>query len=203
MLIGIDFDNTLAGYDRVFAAAALSRGLVPADFSGGRRQLRDLVRARPNGERDWMALQGEVYGPRMAEAEMIEGAAAFLLHCRAEGLTVAIVSHKTEFGHFDSSRTNLRQAATAWMTTQGFFDRFAVAPESVFFETTRDDKIARITQLGCAVFIDDLEEVLLDPAFPRQCRRLHLAIDMLAATEDGLDRFPGWKAIEDDLFARA
>ena len=89
------------------------------------------------------------------------------------------------------------------MTTQGFFDRFAVAPESVFFETTRDDKIARITQLGCAVFIDDLEEVLLDPAFPRQCRRLHLAIDMLAATEDGLDRFPGWKAIEDDLFARA
>ena len=29
MLIGIDFDNTLAGYDRAFAAEAARRGLIP------------------------------------------------------------------------------------------------------------------------------------------------------------------------------
>ena len=40
------------------------------------------------------------------------------------------------------------------------------ARERVFFEDTRADKIARIKAIGCEVFIDDLEEVFVDPAFP-------------------------------------
>jgi len=34
MRIGIDFDNTLIDYDRVFLDAARERGLVPRDFAG-------------------------------------------------------------------------------------------------------------------------------------------------------------------------
>jgi len=44
MRIGIDFDNTLIDYDRVFAAAAHALGLVSPDFKGSKRAVRDAVR---------------------------------------------------------------------------------------------------------------------------------------------------------------
>ena len=44
MRVGIDFDNTIAGYDHVFVAAAQARGWVAADFYGTKRELRDTVR---------------------------------------------------------------------------------------------------------------------------------------------------------------
>lgn len=199
MRIGIDFDNTLAGYDHVFALAARQRGLVPPDFGGDKRAVRSALRALPEGERQWMALQGEVYGPCMAEARMIDGADRFLARCRAEGHEVVIISHKTEFGHFDPTATNLRDAARAWMTAKGFFDPagFALRPENVVFEATRAEKIARITERCCDIFIDDLEEVLLDPAFPAACRRLHLAGE---SPHPGLESFPGWAEIHDAVF---
>ena len=95
------------------------------------------------------------------------------------GETVFIVSHKTEFGHFDTSGVNLRQAAREWMKTQGFFhhDEYGLSLENVYFEGTRAAKLDRIGALECTHFIDDLEEVLGDPAFPPQvkaylvCRR--------------------------------
>lgn len=66
MLIGIDFDNTLAGYDRAFAAEAGRRGLMLSDLPVSKRSIRDRLRQRPDGEREWMAIQGQVYGARMA-----------------------------------------------------------------------------------------------------------------------------------------
>lgn len=199
MLIGIDFDNTLAGYDHVFVVAARQRGLVPPDFQGDKRAVRGALRALPDGERHWMALQGEVYGPRMAEARMFDGADRFLARCRAEGHEVVIISHKTELGHFDPTGTNLRDAARAWMTARGFFDPdgFALRPQNVIFEATRAEKIARIAQWRCDIYIDDLEEVLLDPAFPAGCRRIHLAG---GCPHPGLEPYTGWTEIHDAVF---
>ncbi len=54
MRVGIDFDNTIAGYDRVFVAAAQARGWVAADFRGSKRELRD-TRAAPPRRRDQVA----------------------------------------------------------------------------------------------------------------------------------------------------
>ena len=63
---------------------------------------------------------------------------------------VVIVSHKTEFGHHDPDRVNLRDAARDWMAAHGFFhpNGFGIAPDAVYFEATRQDKLARIRQLG-------------------------------------------------------
>ena len=171
MLIGIDFDNTLAGYDRAFAAEAGRRGLMLSDFPVSKRSIRDRLRQRPDGEREWMAIQGQVYGARMGEAELIAGVAEFLLACRARGVKVAIVSHKSHYGHFDPAGVDLRQAALRWMTAQGFFDDFGLDPSAVFFEDDRDAKVARIAACGCDVFIDDLEEVLTHPGFPATTAR--------------------------------
>ena len=45
MRIGLDFDNTLAKYDHVFAAEARLEKLVPAKWHGNKKQLRDTLRS--------------------------------------------------------------------------------------------------------------------------------------------------------------
>ncbi len=184
MRIGIDFDNTIAGYDEVFADLARRAGLVDDSFRGGKQALRDTLRGREWGELAWQRLQGHIYGAGMAAAKLIDGVDAFLRRCRSSGESVFIISHKTDYGHGDPERINLRQAALAWMTSQGFFADFGygLRRESVFFEGTREEKLARIAALRCDVFIDDLDEVLSAPTFPVGVQRI-----LFAQTTNGND----------------
>lgn len=201
MRIGIDFDNTIAGYDGTFRKAALDMGLIPQTFAGGKHEIRDAIRQLDDGELKWQRLQGQVYGKYMAEADMIEGVDRFLAACRDRSKTVFVVSHKTAFGHHDPERTNLREAARAWMVAHGFFDAsgFAIEPANVHFEATRADKIARIADLRCTCFIDDLEEVLLDDSFPKGVRRILLG-GAAAGAAAPVERFPSWDSIGEALF---
>ncbi len=177
MRIGIDFDNTLIDYDRVFLAAARKRGLVAADFIGSKRALRDAIRLMPDGELTWQRLQGHVYGAGIGGAVPFAGASEFLRRCARERVATFIVSHKTRYGHHDPAGVNLREAARDWMTTQGFFhsDAGALPGDHVYFEDDRAQKLARIAALGCTHFIDDLEEVFADPHFPSGVRRILFA----------------------------
>lgn len=201
MRIGIDLDNTIASYDKVFRKAALDMGLVPEAFAGGKREVRDAIRHRADGELNWQRLQGQVYGKYMSKADMIEGVDGFLKACRDRGKTVLVVSHKTEFGHQDPARINLREAARVWMAAHGFFaaDGFAIAPANVYFETTRAEKIARIAALRCTCFIDDLEEVLRDDGFPTGVRRILLGRAAAGAAAP-VEQFPSWDSIGEALF---
>ena len=63
MRIGIDFDNTIACYDGVFHAAAVARGLIPAEIPTDKTSVRNHLRAIGR-EPDWTELQGYVYGAR-------------------------------------------------------------------------------------------------------------------------------------------
>ncbi|MAF95230.1 MAG: hypothetical protein CMM60_05705 [Rhodospirillaceae bacterium] len=176
MRIGIDFDNTIVSYDHVFAAEARARGLIGDGFTGTKTEIRDHIRSLDDGELEWRRLQGRVYGALMAEARLIEGVDAFLTEGRNRNHEIFVVSHKTQFGHHDPDRVNLWDAALAWMTDKGFFDSdgFAIPKENVFFEPTRSEKIARIKALRCTHFIDDLEEIFLDPEFPANVQRFLL-----------------------------
>jgi hypothetical protein len=175
--IGIDFDNTIISYQQAFLDAARQYGLLPENFTGTKQVVRDWIRLLPDGEREWMRLQGFVYGNGIGKAVLIDGVAEFLRRCDTQGDIVFIVSHKTEFGHFDTSGVNLRRAALDWMRTQGFFgdDGYGLALGNVYFEGTRAEKLGRIAALGCTHFIDDLEEVLCDPGFPPQVKRILFA----------------------------
>lgn len=199
--IGIDLDNTLAGYDEVFPEAARERGLLPEGFRGGKAEVRDLVRGLADGERQWQALQGRAYGALMNRARLIEGAAEFLLRARSKGAELCIVSHKTEYGHFDPDRINLRQAAWAWMMNNGFFapDGFGLHMEEIYFETTRADKIARIAALDLTHFIDDLPDLFEDRTFPEGPERLLLALRG-APTSPRYRAYDGWPAINEVVF---
>ena len=79
---------------------------------------------------------------------MFEGVDAFLRRCRQNNVPVVIVSHKTEFGHHDPSASICAMRRGHWMTEHGFFraSGYGIAPDAVYFETTRQDKIARIAR---------------------------------------------------------
>ena len=148
--------------------------LVPSDWIGSKSEIRSVLRGRPDGERQWQRLQGQVYGKYMHRATIFPEVANFLLRLKQRGDQVFIVSHKTEFGHGDDERIPLRHEAIRWMEEHCFFDEagFAVDRDNVFFAETRENKIERIAKLRCDVFIDDLWEVFADPNFPREVRRI-------------------------------
>ena len=142
MRIGLDFDNTLIRYDDVFQQVAVKRGLITTGLRGSKQQVRDAIRRERDGELKWQALQGYVYGKGIGGAALFPGVSEFLKRARAHGHVVLIVSHKTEYGHFDPEKINLRDAAMQWMEGQGFFTDigFSISPGHVHFASSRSDK---------------------------------------------------------------
>lgn len=162
MRVGLDFDNTIAGYDALFASLARDRGLV--DAAPSKRAVRDLLHARGrDGEKAWTALQAVAYGPRMVDAVPTSGCTDFLAHGRAAGVEFVIVSHKSRRAAADPC-VDLHAAARSWMIANGI--HAAIPRERVFFEETREAKVRRIAALGCDHFVDDLVEVFEHPMFP-------------------------------------
>jgi hypothetical protein len=170
LLIGLDFDNTLVDYTDLFRSEAAALGLAAAGLD--KTRIRDALRARgPAGEIEWQHLQARVYGPGLGQAPMMAGAGDFLHRCQVAGVPVAVVSHKSRFAAQDSRGTDLREAACNWLAQHCP----GIATDRVYFEGDRGSKLRRIATLGCTHFVDDLLEVLTDPAFPAGVVRLWLA----------------------------
>lgn len=202
-LIGLDFDNTIVLYDRVFTRLGHAMGLLPSAFSGGKQQVRDHIRAQEDGEAKWCRLQAQVYGPGIADAELAPGTLEFLARCRQAGFGVVVVSHKTETAAADPDGVNLRDAARAWMRCNGLTGDGpgGIAPQDVHFEATRGGKIARLASLGCSDFVDDLEEVFREPSFPERIGR-HLLLHGAGRLPSGpFHSYRSWSDVADALLS--
>lgn len=200
-IIGVDFDNTIVSYDLVIRSVAIGRGLIGPDGPRNKRAIRDAIRRLPDGEIAWQKVQAEVYGPRMQEAELIEGVASFFARCRRDGIEVHIVSHKTEFARFDATGTNLRRAALDWLRAKRALapDGLGLDPGRIWFTATRGEKVVRIAALKCSYFVDDLIEVFTEPDFPFHVHKLLFA----PAGNQGrgtVSMFANWSEIEAYLF---
>jgi len=194
MVIGVDFDNTLAAFDTVFHGLALEAGLIGPAFPADKRAIRDEVR-RTRGDLAWQALQGQAYGPRLGQAEAAPGALAFVARCREAGVPLLVISHKTPFAAVDPTRTPLRRAALDWLEAKGFM------PLPVRFGATREEKIAYILGARCTHFVDDLEETFREPGFPRQVRGYLYAPGgaPAVATRPGLQVARSWDEIATEI----
>jgi hypothetical protein len=133
----------------------------------------------------------------MPEAEAAPGVDVFLLACRAAGVRVSVISHKTEYPAI-GERYSLREAARSWLAEQGFSDRFGVDPADIFFVGTLAEKLALIAAQGCTHFVDDLVEVLEHPDFPRGIERILYAPGGEAPPHGAL-AFRSWNAIRGHL----
>ena len=121
--IGIDLDNTIISYDGVFQLAAKKFGLFDNNNCLSKESLRNQIRNQKNGEMKWQKLQGYVYGEGINEAVLFPGVYRFLWRCKERNIDVEIVSHKTEYGHFDEDKIPLREVALQWMNSKGFFNK--------------------------------------------------------------------------------
>lgn len=201
MRVGIDFDNTLISYDDIFLQAAIDRALLPRGFGGDKIAVRDSIRSK-DGDLQWTKLQAEVYGQRIADAKMIEGARDFVRACRKHAAQVFVISHKTRFAAADPNGADLHAAALSWMEHNNFFKMEGLGFElsDIFFEPTREEKCRRVAELGCSHFVDDLEEVFREPGFPRGVERLLLYRGKNAPPHGPFIPFASWGAITNALF---
>ena len=200
MKIGIDFDNTIAKYDKLFVDVALSEGFIDGKvYEYDKTALRDFLRKQPYGETSWMKLQGLVYGQNMSDAELMPGFARFLMKCNSRSHQIFVVSHKTEFGHYDPNNISLRGEAMRWMTNKGFFDSdyLNLKQSNVFFSNHREAKVAKIAELQCDYFIDDLPEVFASDGFPANTKKILFSNSGRVAAERNVDFSDDWQGIDD------
>ncbi len=212
-IIGVDFDNTLVSYDELMQAIALKEGWLSLEAAGAgsgrganKRQIRDQLRRLTDGETLWQRLQARAYGTEIAAAPLMDGVEEFLVACRQRGATVYVVSHKTASAAADLAGSNLRAAALAWMEEHGFFapGRFGLSRSHVFFESTRREKVQRITALGCTHYIDDLEDTFSEPGFPGLTEKILYAPEGASRALAGVRVHRTWGEIHEHLFgARA
>jgi hypothetical protein len=187
MRIGIDFDNTIICYDRVFNTVGVEKGLVPESLEIGKGFVRDYLR-KMGKEKEWIWLQGYVYGSRLSNAEPYDGFHEFLDYCRESRIECVIISHKT-IHPYSGDTYNLHDAAHEWIKARNFGIQ-------TFFELTKENKIKRINDLGCSVFIDDLPEFLNLPGFSEDLFRI--LFDPLhhhAGSSNGIRYATSWKEI--------
>src|SRR5277367_406235 len=195
MHIGVDFDNTIVCYDALFHKVAREKNLIPAEVPVNKSDVRNYLRG-VNNEAAWTEMQGYVYGPRITEAAPYPGVIEFFKACRAAGIRVSIVSHKTKHP-FLGEKHDLHAAARNWLEQQGLFDpaRIGLAHEQVFLELTKQAKIDRIAALGCTHFIDDLPEFLAEPSFPAAAHRILFDPNRNYETERTFTRLESWAEI--------
>jgi hypothetical protein len=203
MRIGIDFDNTIACYDGVFHAAALERSLIPADLARDKNSVRDYLNG--SGRKDeFTELQGYVYGARMDLVSPYPGFAEFIAAVGQAGHELFIVSHKTRHP-IRGPKRDMHAAARGFLTDRGLTGSglAQIDPANVFFELTREQKVARAHTLACNVFIDDLPEILSLDGFPDGMRKILFDPENqfggATAERQTFDHYTSWASITADL----
>ncbi|TRZ54086.1 hypothetical protein D4S03_00685 [bacterium] len=203
LVIGIDFDNTIAIYHEVIHRIALEQRLIHSQFAKNKKCIRDHIRSIDHGEILWQKIQSIIYGARMNEAELSKGFLPFMAICKENNFKTYVISHKTLYTPFDETQTNLRTAAMNWMESKGLFkSSLAVLTRNdVYFEDTRLDKLKRIETMKCNFFIDDLAETFLEPSFPANVGKiLYAPLDHPTHHKD-IIMASNWASISKHIFS--
>jgi hypothetical protein len=159
MIVGLDFDNTIVCYDRAIAALAEQKLDLPREVPRTKLGIRDHLRSI--GQEDaWTRFQGELYGPGMSHAAPFPHVVDTLGALKGAGHQLVVISHRTRFPYL-GERHDLHGFAKDWMHAW-----LPASFSSISFHETKAEKIADIKRLACDYFLDDLPEILSDPAFP-------------------------------------
>ena len=200
--IGLDFDNTIANYDQAFPDVARILGYQTKTTN--KRDLKVELIASAEGETAWQKVQGLTYGKFIDQASLYPGVLEFVMRAKARNCEVFVISHKTQFGHFDETKTSLRDAATAWMISKKIVGQGAAQLDEahIFYASTRDEKIAKIKELSLDIFIDDLSEVLTDSSFSANTKKILFGpdSDQVANSDSAILTSQSWREIGDELF---
>jgi len=184
MLIGIDLDNTLVNYDQSFIVAAKFLNLNLPILVNTKTKIRDWARHEEGGEFLWQKLQGLAYGKFLNDyAKIYPGVIRFLWHCKFRAHKVKIVSHKTEYGHFDAERLPIRSIATNFLKSNGLLDSIDSLIADINFVSTLDAKVDEICLQNFDWFIDDLPDVIDRIAKCNRLKKILFDPDLIKSQE--------------------
>ncbi|ESP90419.1 MULTISPECIES: hypothetical protein [Pseudoalteromonas] len=180
MIIGVDFDNTIANYTGVFYQVALDLGWIPKQTGKSKQEVKQYFISQDN-EKKWTELQGIVYGKEISNAKPYPESLTHLKALKAQGHQLKLISHKTKYPII-GDKVNFHDAAKGWLETHGFVNcpNAPFDPEQVFFNETKDKKVMLIESLACDFFIDDLESILLHKHFPAACKGILFSPDKVS-----------------------
>ena len=194
--IGIDFDNTIVCYHKIFHKYALKKKWINSSTPISKNEVRNTIRQNI-GNDAWIELQALVYSDAMEEAILADGFTDFFNWCQKSGIPIFIISHKTQYAALGPER-DLRKPAIEWLKNRGFLSdgvlNFQIG-SNIFFEETREGKLERIKQCQLSHFIDDLPEVLLDPKFPEAVSRIYYNPARLNSSTGKVASFTNWHEI--------
>ncbi len=158
--LGIDFDNTLICYDKLFYNLSLKKGLINKYIKPKKKNIKEFL-INKGLEKEWTKLQGHIYGEKILEAEEYPGAFSTIKKLNKNNIPINIISHKTVFP-FSGPKINLRVAAKKWLEKNNFFldKQLGFTNKNIFFEDTKILKVNRIIALGCTHYVDDLPEII-------------------------------------------
>ena len=173
MRVGIDIDNTIICYDGVFATVARMLG-HDIDAGSSKAETKDWFHSREMYD-EFTELQGLIYGTYLGHASLYDGFKTFLNQANRIGCTVFIVSHKTRYPLI-GDKVDLHEAASIFLSEQGIIKSGSsgfVPSDQLFYETSLDDKIEKISDLQLDYFIDDLSDVIDHDNFPESTHAIH------------------------------
>lgn len=199
MIIGLDFDNTIVNYERVFYDIALEEKLIPAGVGRTKQEVKSFLQESDRGE-EWTRLQGIVYGPGILRAEPYPGVREFLEWCRKNHIKTCVISHKTKYP-FIGEKHDLHAWAKRWLQEKGFFvETTGISLDNTFFGLTIEEKIVHIVEQKCTHFLDDLPEILNHPAFPRHLKATLFSPDkLLSINTEVTDKVSSWKQYQQTI----
>ena len=142
MKIGIDLDNTIINYQTAFHEFIKKEKEFSTLNFNNKSDLKKKIINKTNGEYLWKKLQGQVYWKYIFTAKIMYGFERFLNICKIRNHEVFIVSHKTEFGHFDKSKIPLRKVAIEFLKKIIFLiKKFLIKKKkNIFFYKKRKKK---------------------------------------------------------------
>lgn len=171
MIIGIDFDNTIVCYDDAIKILAEELFSVPSEVPKTKMGIREYLKNK-YGESEWTAFQGKLYGPGIKHAKLFEHSKEILQKLQNAGHTVAIISHRSK-NPYSGDLYDMHKAAREWIREKLSSENgYLVSSENIHFLETKREKITKIRQLKCQIFIDDLPEILKDPQFPKKTKKI-------------------------------
>jgi len=95
MRVGIDLDNTIINYSKVFLKICNKYNLK-INKENPKVKLKNYIRKNISKEK-WTEIQGKVYGKEILTANIFQNFNSFIRFAKRNNIDVTIISHKSKY----------------------------------------------------------------------------------------------------------
>ena len=159
MIFGIDFDNTIVNYDKIF------KNILKKKIKYKKKNLNDKdsikkYLIKKNMISKWKSIQSDVYSNYIEYATPNKEIIKLLKYLDKKKINFYIISHKTLYPYVGKKK-NLHKISKNWIKINVFNKKNNFKKKyKYYFENTEFKKIKRIKNLRITHFVDDLKKIL-------------------------------------------